>query len=148
MHQSQSRLLILLLLSIFLGQVLGEMGKDKPSQKQVDHLSSNFLKTLNHVEFELSKHINYLTQVSTGQAHEGSSYAAQKTLQMAWHRGEHARSKVTELERTKNHLLGGRIAAQQQRLQQQQQQFVPTSTSTAAPMQGQGQGPGPSTTTT
>jgi len=41
----------------------------------------------------------------TGQAHEGSSYAAQKTLQMAWHRSEHARSKVNELERTKNQLL-------------------------------------------
>jgi hypothetical protein len=34
--------------------------------KQVESHTSLFLKTLNHVEGELSKHINYLTQVSTG----------------------------------------------------------------------------------
>ena len=44
-----------------------------------------------------------------GQAHEGSSYAAQKTLQMAWHRSEHARSKVMELERSKNQMLAGTV---------------------------------------
>jgi mediator of RNA polymerase II transcription subunit 11 len=81
------------------------MAKDKPSQKQVDVHANHFLKTLNHVEMDLSTHINYLTQVSTGQAHEGSSYASQKTLQMAWHRSSHARSKVAELDRTKSQLL-------------------------------------------
>ena len=35
-----------------------------------------------------------------GQLHEGSSYASQKVLQMAWHRLEHARSRVAELERS------------------------------------------------
>jgi mediator of RNA polymerase II transcription subunit 11 len=44
------------------------MGKDKPSQKQVDIHTNHFLKTLNHVELEMTKHINYLTQVSTGEA--------------------------------------------------------------------------------
>lgn len=43
-----------------------ELSKDKPSQKQVESHTALFLKTLNHVEGELSKHINYLTQVSTG----------------------------------------------------------------------------------
>jgi len=90
------------------------MGKDKPSQKQVDIHSGNFLKALNRVEVELSGHINYLTQVSTGQAHEGSSYGAQKTLQMAWHRLEHARAKVVELERNKNQLFAAAAARQQQ----------------------------------
>jgi mediator of RNA polymerase II transcription subunit 11 len=80
------------------------MSKDKPSQKQVDIHTNHFIKTLNHVELELGSHINYLTQVSTGQAHEGSSYAAQKTLQMAWHRSEHMRSKVIELERGKSQI--------------------------------------------
>lgn len=42
---------------------------------------------------------------NVGQAHEGSSYASQKVLQMAWHRSEHARSKVMELERNKNQML-------------------------------------------
>jgi mediator of RNA polymerase II transcription subunit 11 len=39
-----------------------------------------------------------------GQPHEGSGYASQKVLQMAWHRLEHARSRVNELERIKNKL--------------------------------------------
>jgi len=87
------------------GQALVELSKEKPSQKQVDAHTSHFLKTLNHVELETFKHINYLTQVSTGQAHEGSSYASQKILQMAWHRSEHARSKVVELERMKTQMM-------------------------------------------
>ena len=48
------------------GQALTELSKDKASMKQVESHTSLFLKTLNHVEGELSKHINYLTQVSTG----------------------------------------------------------------------------------
>lgn len=48
------------------GQALMELSKDKASMKQVESHTSQFLKTLNHVEGELSKHINYLTQVSTG----------------------------------------------------------------------------------
>lgn len=60
-----------------------------------------FLKTLSAVENKLTDQINYLTQVSTGQPHEGSGYASQKVLQMAWHRLEHARSRVNELERYK-----------------------------------------------
>lgn len=54
------------------------------------------------VESKLTEQINYLTQVSTGQPHEGSGYASQKVLQMAWHRLEHARSRVNELEKNKN----------------------------------------------
>lgn len=42
------------------------MSKDKPSAKQADVHTNNFIKTLNHVEVEMTKHINYLTQVSTG----------------------------------------------------------------------------------
>ena len=48
------------------GQALAELSKDKPSIKQMDQQTSSFLKTLNHVEIEMAKHINYLTQVSTG----------------------------------------------------------------------------------
>ncbi|CAG0883470.1 unnamed protein product [Darwinula stevensoni] len=80
-------------------QALQELSKDKPSLKQVDGHAATFLKTLGNVDKELGKQINYLTQVSTGQPHEGSSYAAQKVLQMALHRLEHARSRVNESER-------------------------------------------------
>uniref|UniRef100_T1J453 Mediator of RNA polymerase II transcription subunit 11 n=1 Tax=Strigamia maritima TaxID=126957 RepID=T1J453_STRMM len=84
------------------GQAVQELSKDKPPGKSVEGHTNNYLKTLASVETGLSKQINYLTQVSTGQPHEGSSYAAQKVLQMAWHRLEHARSRVNELERLKN----------------------------------------------
>ena len=50
----------------FTGQALSELGKDKASMKQVEGNTAQFLKTLSHVEQELSRHISYLTQVSTG----------------------------------------------------------------------------------
>ncbi|XP_076324866.1 mediator complex subunit 11 [Tachypleus tridentatus] len=84
------------------GQAILELSKDKPSLKQVESQTSNFIKTLENVESGLMKHITYLTQVSTGQAHEGSSYASQKDLSMAWHRIHHARARLMELERLKN----------------------------------------------
>eukprot|EP00092_Neocalanus_flemingeri_P059813 GFUD01071618.1.p2 GENE.GFUD01071618.1~~GFUD01071618.1.p2 ORF type:complete len:120 (+),score=51.39 GFUD01071618.1:54-413(+) len=78
------------------GMALSEVAKDKPSQKQV----------------------------STGQPHEGSSYASQKVLQMAWHRLEHARSRVSELDRIKTQHVSRFISPAQRAalLQQQQQQ--------------------------
>uniref|UniRef100_V5HPF3 Mediator of RNA polymerase II transcription subunit 11 n=1 Tax=Ixodes ricinus TaxID=34613 RepID=V5HPF3_IXORI len=95
------------------GQVCLELSKDKPNAKQVDSNATAFVKTLQNVENSLTKHILYLTQVSTVQPHEGSSYAAQKVFHMALHRLEHARSRMNELERLRH---------QQQQEQQQQQQ--------------------------
>ena len=37
--------------------------------------------------------------IVSGQPHEGSSYAAQKDLQMAFHRFEHVKSRLNDLER-------------------------------------------------
>ncbi|XP_054284444.1 mediator of RNA polymerase II transcription subunit 11-like [Macrosteles quadrilineatus] len=90
------------------GHALMELSKDKSSLKQAESHSNQFLKTLHHVESKLTEQINYLTQVSTGQPHEGSGYASQKVLQMAWHRLEHLRSRVNELERIKNKQLQSR----------------------------------------
>lgn len=73
-----------------------------------------FLKTLSTVENKLTEQINYLTQVSTGQPHEGSGYASQKVLQMAWHRLEHARSRVNELDRIRMKHVQGRTAQRPQ----------------------------------
>lgn len=78
-----------------------ELGKEKSSQKQAESNTTQFLRTLSQVESKLSDQINYLTQFSTGQPHEGSGYASQKVLQMAWHRLEHVRSWVNELDRLK-----------------------------------------------
>lgn len=86
---------------LILGQALLELSKERSSQKQAETNTSQFLRTLSQVESKLSDQINYLTQVSTGQPHEGSGYASQKVLQMAWHRLEHVRSWVNELDRLK-----------------------------------------------
>nr|CAG4649876.1 EOG090X0LXA [Scapholeberis mucronata]SVE94034.1 EOG090X0LXA [Scapholeberis mucronata] len=87
------------------GQALLELSKDKASMKQVESHTSQFLKTLNHVEAELSRHINYLTQVSTGQPHEGSAYGSSKMYKTARHRLEHTRTRLQDLENLKNRAL-------------------------------------------
>ncbi|BFF96676.1 mediator of RNA polymerase II transcription subunit 11 [Drosophila madeirensis] len=99
------------------GQALQELGKEKSSQKNAETQSQQFLKSLSSVESKLSEQINYLTQVSTGQPHEGSGYASAKVLQMAWHRIQHARSRVRELEETK--AKHSHAARQQQKRQQE-----------------------------
>ncbi|XP_059060398.1 mediator of RNA polymerase II transcription subunit 11 [Achroia grisella] len=94
-------------------QALLELSKEKSGQKQAETNTSQFLRTLNQVESKLSDQINYLTQVSTGQPHEGSGYASQKVLQMAWHRLEHVRSWVNELDRLKaSHLAAANRSTQ------------------------------------
>merc|ERR1712137_1072820 len=96
------------------GQGLMELSKDKPSMKQVEGHTSQFTKTLSHVEAELSKHINYLSQVSTGQPHEGSAYGSQKRWKSAWHRLEHTRSRLHELENLKNRAIAANRSIQGQ----------------------------------
>lgn len=83
------------------GLAIQELSKDKPSLKQVETHSMAFLRALERVEGDISKQITYLNQVSTGQPHEGSAYAAQKVLSMARHRLEHSKTQIVELERLK-----------------------------------------------
>ncbi|XP_055836754.1 mediator of RNA polymerase II transcription subunit 11 [Episyrphus balteatus] len=103
------------------GQALQELSKEKSSQKNAENQTQQFLKSLSNVESKLSEQINYLTQVSTGQPHEGSGYASTKVLQMAWHRIHHARSRVRELEESKVKYT----AAARQQQQQRQSDFYP-----------------------
>ncbi|KAH6940110.1 hypothetical protein HPB50_024990 [Hyalomma asiaticum] len=49
------------------GQACLELSREKPSLKQVESNTSSFLTTLQNVEAALTKHILYLTQVSTGE---------------------------------------------------------------------------------
>lgn len=73
--------------------------------------------------------------MSTGQPHEGSGYASAKVLQMAWHRIQHARSRVRELDESKTKYM--QAAARQQR------QGAPmTPTAVASPSPGQPTQPG------
>uniref|UniRef100_A0A336MQI1 Mediator of RNA polymerase II transcription subunit 11 n=1 Tax=Culicoides sonorensis TaxID=179676 RepID=A0A336MQI1_CULSO len=95
------------------GQVLQELGKDKSSLKSVENHTSQFLKSLNQVETKLTEQVNYLTQVSTGQPHEGSGYASAKVLQMAWHRIHHVKSRVRELEESKQKYLQNQVRGTQ-----------------------------------
>jgi hypothetical protein len=44
--------------------------------------------------------INYLLQVSTTNAHEGSGYSSAKNLQMAWQRLNNVKARIKELEDT------------------------------------------------
>lgn len=66
------------------GNALQELSKEKPSQKNAENHTNQFLKSLNSIENKLSDQINYLLQVSTTHAHEGSGYSSAKNLQMAW----------------------------------------------------------------
>ncbi|XP_065356614.1 mediator of RNA polymerase II transcription subunit 11 [Calliphora vicina] len=115
------------------GMALQELSKEKSSQKNAETQTQQFTKSLSNVEMKLSEQINYLTQVSTGQPHEGSGYASAKVLQMAWHRISHVRSRVRELEETKAKYTH---AARQQQ-QQRQQQHAAQQAAAAAQQQQQ-----------
>ncbi|XP_011178561.1 mediator of RNA polymerase II transcription subunit 11 [Zeugodacus cucurbitae] len=106
------------------GQAMQELSKEKSSQKSAETQTQQFIKSLSNVESKLSEQINYLTQVSTGQPHEGSGYASAKVLQMAWHRIQHARSRVRELEESKAKYTHAARQQQQQRQQQHAQQLA------------------------
>lgn len=82
-------------------QALNEFGKDKPSIKNVEGQVNQFLKSLENVESNVSKQLQYLSKVSTLHPHEGSCYASNKVSQMATQRLEHVRSSLNELEQLK-----------------------------------------------
>ncbi|XP_045577807.1 mediator of RNA polymerase II transcription subunit 11 isoform X1 [Salmo salar] len=80
--------------------VVLELSKDKHNASFLDRQLSQFTGSVNRVETELSSQIRYLTQVATGQPHEGSTYSARKDCQMALNRAEYTRVKLGELGRT------------------------------------------------
>lgn len=86
------------------GATLIEISKDCPEEKIVENNTQNFMTEIKSLEEKLSDQIRYLTQVSTGHPHEGSSYPSQKVLQTAWHRLEHAKSRISELDNHRNRL--------------------------------------------
>lgn len=102
------------------GNCLIDIAKDRPSQGAVDQSVQTVMNNIKSVDSKLSEQIKYLTQVSTGHPHEGSSYPSQKVLQSAWHRLEHVKTRISELDRLRQQ--AGLTPAQKQALQQQQQQ--------------------------
>ncbi|XP_069833990.1 mediator of RNA polymerase II transcription subunit 11 [Dendropsophus ebraccatus] len=87
------------------GNVILELSKEKPNERLLDRHASQFTASMQKVESELSGQIRYLTQVATGQPHEGSSYSARKDGTMALNRIDYARVKLTELCRTCEQML-------------------------------------------
>jgi len=115
------------------GAALQELSKDRPVQKKTEQDCQTTMAAIKSVDNKLNEQIKYLTQVSTGHPHEGSSYPSQKILQTAWHRLEHAKSRVSELDRMRRPAVAGgpsmgpqrppaQMAQQQPQQQQQQQQ--------------------------
>lgn len=112
------------------GAALQELSKDRPVQKTTDQNCQATMAAIKSVDNKLNEQIKYLTQVSTGHPHEGSSYPSQKILQTAWHRLEHAKSRVSELDRMRRPLVAAagpsmvpqRPPAQMAQQQPQQQQ--------------------------
>ncbi|XP_061565906.1 mediator of RNA polymerase II transcription subunit 11 [Cololabis saira] len=82
------------------GNIVLELSKDKQVASFLDKQLVQFQNSINRVESELSAQIRYLTQVATGQPHEGSTYSARKDCQMALNRAEYAKVKMGELGRT------------------------------------------------
>lgn len=108
---------------------LMEVGKDKPSIKHAETQVSQFLKALESVEAGVSKQLQYLSQTSTLQPHEGSCYASLKVNQMASLRLEHVRNTLNELEHLKvqhqlqfQKLKNAKLERTEKELMQQQQQ--------------------------
>ncbi|XP_037537651.1 mediator of RNA polymerase II transcription subunit 11 [Nematolebias whitei] len=82
------------------GNIVLELSKDKHNGSLLDRQLVQFQTSINRIESELSAQIRYLTQVATGQPHEGSTYSARKDCQMALNRAEYAKVKLGELGRT------------------------------------------------
>jgi len=80
------------------GASLQELSKDNVTKKNAEQTSTAYIKSLQKIESDLLKQINYLSQVATGNPHEGSCYAGQKESMMAFHRCAHVGSRLKEME--------------------------------------------------
>ncbi|XP_006627388.2 mediator of RNA polymerase II transcription subunit 11 isoform X3 [Lepisosteus oculatus] len=87
------------------GSIVLELSKEKHNASYLERQLTQFTSSVNRVESELSSQIRYLTQVATGQPHEGSTYSARKDCQMALNRADYARVKLGDLGRTCELLL-------------------------------------------
>ncbi|XP_069338168.1 mediator of RNA polymerase II transcription subunit 11 isoform X1 [Eulemur rufifrons] len=88
-----------------LSTVILELSKEKTNERLLDRQAAAFTASVQHVEAELSAQIRYLTQVATGQPHEGSSYSSRKDCQMALKRVDYARLKLSDVARTCEQML-------------------------------------------
>ena len=62
------------------GQALAEVARDKPSQKQVDLLVTQFMTCLGNIDSSLTDHIRYLSQVSRAEKLSGLLSASLRVI--------------------------------------------------------------------
>ncbi len=73
---------------------IGELSKEAPSEDVITRNTTEFLKTLEDVERRLLEQINYMSQVTTSQPHEGSLYSAEKSYELAVWKTQFVKSKL------------------------------------------------------
>lgn len=79
------------------GETLEELSKEVPSEDRINTTATKFLKSLEGVEKGLSEQIGYLTQVATGQPHEGSIYGAEKGFELLHCRTKSVKDQVVAI---------------------------------------------------
>ncbi|XP_020607398.1 mediator of RNA polymerase II transcription subunit 11-like [Orbicella faveolata] len=85
------------------GETLEELAKEAPSEDRINSTATRFLKSLEGVEKGLSEQIGYLTQVATGQPHEGSTYGAEKDFELLRCRTKTIKDQLVEIHQQGTH---------------------------------------------
>ncbi|PFX29044.1 mediator of RNA polymerase II transcription subunit 11-like [Stylophora pistillata] len=85
------------------GETLEELSKDAPSEDRINSTATKFLKSLEGVEKGLTEQIGYLTQVATGQPHEGSTYGAEKDFELLRCRTKAIKDQLVEIQHQGTH---------------------------------------------
>lgn len=76
-----------------------ELSKESPSEQMVNSKTTQFLKMLEDIEKRLAEQINYLSQVTTSQQHEGSIYSVEKSFDLAVWKTQFVKAKMAEIKK-------------------------------------------------
>ncbi|CAI8050580.1 Mediator of RNA polymerase II transcription subunit 11 [Geodia barretti] len=91
---------------------VSELCKPRPSSETVEYTTKDFVKTLDGVDKCLSEQIQYLTQVSTMQPHEGSVYGPEKDYELSYFQTALAKERLQRLQGASSpRQLNGRSSA-------------------------------------
>ncbi|CAB3998636.1 mediator of RNA polymerase II transcription subunit 11-like [Paramuricea clavata] len=79
------------------GHALQELSQEQPVEENLNMHTREFLNSLQGVEKGLLEQITYLTEVATGQPHEGSIYGAEKDFSLTCQGTRIAKQHVEDL---------------------------------------------------
>ncbi|XP_028395211.1 mediator of RNA polymerase II transcription subunit 11-like [Dendronephthya gigantea] len=79
------------------GHALQEISQEQPNHENLNTHTREFLNSLQGVEKGLLDQITYLTEVATGQPHEGSIYGAEKDFALTCQGTKIAKQRLTDL---------------------------------------------------